>query len=145
MGGYLVRRDDRTITVRVPAEKFRKALAGVGKLGDVLHREETVKDVTDQFFDLQVRLKNAHAMRERLAKLLDQVKNVEEALMVEKELGRVTEQIELFEGKLKLLKELIAFSTITVQFKPRPTDRVSNVRLPFYWLNQLGLSQLLSL
>jgi hypothetical protein len=145
LGGYLVRRDDRTIVVRVPAKAFRTALAGVGKLGDVLHREESVQDVTDEFYDLQVRLKNAHAMRNRLAKLLEQATNVEEALMVEKELGRITEQIERFEGKLKLLKELIAFSTITVEFKPRPTDRVSNVRLPFPWLNQLGLSQLLSL
>lgn len=146
LGGYLVRRDDRTITVRVPAKKFRPALEAIAKLGDVLHREESVQDVTDEFFDLQVRLKNAHAMRDRLAELLKQAKNVEEALMVERELGRVTEQIERLEGRLKLLRELISFSTITVEFKPRPTDQIdSNVRLPFYWLNQLGLSQLLSL
>lgn len=146
LGGYLVRRDDRSITIRVPAKGFRKALDAVGKLGDVLHREESAQDVTDEFYDLQVRLKNAHAMRARLEELLKQAKNVEEALMVERELGRVTEQIERFEGRLKLLRELIAFSTITVEFKPRPTDQIdSNVRLPFYWLNQLGLSQLLSL
>jgi hypothetical protein len=146
MGGYLVRRDDRTITVRVPANKYRQALEAINKLGDMLHREESVEDVTDEFFDLQVRLKNARAMRDRLETLLKQAKNVEEALMVERELGRVAAQIERLEGRLKLLRELIAFSTITIEFRPSPVDQVNpNVRLPFPWLDQLGLSQLLSL
>ncbi len=145
-GGYLVRRDDRSITVRVPAEQFRKLLAAISKLGDVQHREETVEDVTDEFYDLKVRLDNARAMRQRLEQLLEQAKNVEEALAVEKELGRITEQIERYEGRLKLLRELISFSTITVVFEPRPVDEVgSQVLLPFPWLNQLGLTRLLSL
>jgi len=146
LGGYLVRRDDRSITVRVPSERFRGALGKIAKLGDVLHHEETVQDVTEQFLDLQTRLKNARAMRDRLEQLLAAAKDVKDALAVEKELGRVTAEIESMEGKLKRLRELIAFSTITVEFQARPSDRVdSNVRLPFPWLNQLGLSRLLSL
>jgi hypothetical protein len=146
MGGYLVRRDDQTIVIRVPAAKYREALDAVGKLGDVIHREESVQDVTDEFLDMQVRLQNARALRARLEQLLAQAKNVEEALMVERELARVTEEIERFEGRLKLLRELVMFSTITIEFKPRPVDQIqSNIRLPFEWLDQLGLSQLLSL
>jgi hypothetical protein len=146
MGGYLVRRNDQTIIVRVPAAKYREALDAVGKLGDVIHREESVQDVTDEFLDLQVRVQNARALRQRLEQLLAQAKNVEEALMVERELARVTEEIERFEGRLKLLRELVAFSTITIEFKPRPVDQIQpNIRLPFEWLDQLGLSQLLSL
>ncbi|MBW2459874.1 MAG: DUF4349 domain-containing protein [Deltaproteobacteria bacterium] len=146
MGGYLVRRDQHTIVVRVPAAKYRDALAQIGKLGDVLHREETVEDVTEQFLDVQTRLRNARAMRDRLEKLLQQAKDVKEALAVEKELGRITTDIERMEGRLKRLRELISFSTITVQFKPRPSDHVeSKVRLPFPWLDRMGLSNLLSL
>lgn len=146
MGGYLVRRDQRTIVVRVPAAKYRDALAQIGKLGDVLHREETVEDVTEQFLDVQTRLRNARAMRDRLEKLLEQAKDVKEALAVEKELGRITTDIERMEGRLKRLRELISFSTITVQFKPRASDHVdSKVRLPFPWLDRMGLSNLLSL
>ena len=146
MGGYLVRRNDQTLVVRVPAAKYREALDAVGKLGDVIHREENVQDVTEEFLDLQIRVQNARALRQRLEQLLTQTKNVEEALMVEHELARVTEQIERFEGRLKLLRELVAFSTITIEFKPRPTDQVqSNIRLPFDWLDKLGLSHLLSL
>ena len=85
-------------------------------------------------------------MRDRLEKLLEQAKDVKEALAVEKELGRITTDIERMEGRLKRLRELISFSTITVQFKPRPSDHVeSKVRLPFPWLDRMGLSNLLSL
>lgn len=146
LGGYLVRRDDQRIIVRVPAARYRDALDAVGKLGDVLHRAENVEDVTDQFYDLTVRVQNARALRQRLEQLLAQAKNVEEALQVERELARVTAEIERMEGRLKLYRELIAFSTITVEFRPRATEQVgSGVRLPFPWLDRLGLPYLLSL
>ncbi len=146
LGGYLVRRGDRNITVRVPSGKFRGVLTKISKLGDVLHRDESVEDVTERFYDLKTRLANARAMRARLEQLLQQASNVKEALLVEKELSRVTTDIEVMEGKLKLMRELIAFSTITLQLKPRPVDKIdSKVKLPFPWLDQLGLPHLLDL
>jgi hypothetical protein len=145
-GGYLVRRNDRTITFRVPAGKFQGTLADVMKLGDVVHREVTARDVTEEFFDVQVRLQNLEAVRARFEDLLKRAQKVEEALAVERELERVAGQIEQLKGRLKLLKELVAFSTITVEFQPRATDQVESVvRLPFPWLQQLGLGELLRL
>lgn len=145
-GGYLVQRSDQQITIRVPSKRFHEALDKVASLGDVLSRDETVRDVTEEFFDMQTRLRNARAMRDRLEKLLAEAKNVEEALAVERELQRITESIELMEGKLKLLRELVAFSTITVHLKPRATDTVTpSVSLPFPWLDNLGLPGLMSM
>jgi hypothetical protein len=145
-GGYLVRRDDRTITFRVPSNKFQGTFDEVLKLGDVLHRDVNVRDVTEEFFDLQIRVRNLEAMRDRLEDLLKRAQKVEEALAVERELERVAGEIERLKGRLKLLKELIAFSTITIQFQPRATDHVdSSVTLPFPWLSGLGLADLLRL
>ena len=145
-GGYLVQRGDRHITIRVPAKAFRPALDKVETLGDELHREVNVSDVTEEFSDLQIRLQNARAVRLRLEELLRQAANVEDALAVQKELERVTEEIERTLGRLKLLSELVAFSTITVRFEARPTDVVgSRVTLPFPWLHELGLPSLLSM
>jgi hypothetical protein len=144
--GYLVRRADRTITFRVPAERFQAVLDQVLKLGDVLHREVQARDVTDEFYDTQTRLRTLHAMRDRLEDLLRRAQNVQEALAVERELGRIVEQIEQAKGRLKLLQELIAFSTITIEFQPRNVETIeSRVKLPFPWLDQLGLGPLLSL
>lgn len=145
-GGYLVRRTDTAIIIRVPAPQFHDAVSEVGGLGDVLHREVTVQDVTAEFRDLELRLRNLYAVRDRVEKLLAQSKNVHEALEVERELERITTAIEQMKGRLKYLSELIAFSTIHVNFQPRPTDQVSSeVKLPFDWLDDLGLPRLLDL
>jgi len=146
IGGYLVARDDLSITVRVPASKFDGALNDIAKQGDELHRQVEVSDVTAEFNDLSIELKNAEVVRERLVVLLDKAQKVEEALAVEAELARLTDKIERIKGKLKLLRELVAFSTVTVRFEARPVERVdSHVQLPFPWLKQLGLVELLSL
>jgi hypothetical protein len=145
-GGYLVSRDDTHITVRVPAGKFDGALGKIAKLGDLLHRNVSVEDVTDQYFDLQIRLKNLEAMRDRFEELLKKANKVEDALAVERELERVAGEIERLKGRLKLLHELVTFSTITVEFQPRPSDHIeSQVHLPFPWLDHLGLAELLRL
>jgi hypothetical protein len=143
-GGYLASRGDNAITIRVPRDRFDDAIGRIERLGDVVHRDIKAQDVTDQFVDLQARLKNAYSMRDQLLELLRKA-NVKEALEIEASLGRVTEQIEVMEGKLKLLRDQIAFSTITVQFAPVAQQDVRDTSLlaPFPWLQDLGLQRLL--
>ena len=145
MGGYLSLKRDREITIRVPRNRFDPTLAAIDKIGDVLHRDIQAQDVTDEFVDTEIRIKNARAMQVRLKALLEKAP-VKEALEIEKEMRRVTDEIELLEGKLKLLKDKIAYSTITVVFEPRGTTLQSTrIRLPFPWLTSLGLPTLLHL
>jgi hypothetical protein len=144
-GGYLSLKKDREITIRVPRARFQAVLAQVDKIGDVLHRDIQAEDVTDEYVDVEIRIKNGRAMQARLKELLDRAP-VKEALEIEKELHRVTEDLERLEGKLKLLKDKIAYSTITVTFQPRNVSlQASRVRMPFPWLSELGLPRLLSL
>jgi hypothetical protein len=144
-GGYLALKRDKEITIRVPRNRFDPALAQIDKIGDVLHRDVQAQDVTDEFVDTEIRIKNGRAMQARLKILLDKA-NVKEALEIEKEMRRVTEELELLEGKLKLLKDKIAYSTITVAFEPRgSTIQATRIKLPFPWLQQLGLPTLLQL
>jgi hypothetical protein len=146
VGGYLAVRTDRVITIRVPRARFDEALKEVEKTGDVVHREVLAEDVTDQFVDLDARLRNAQAMRDRLQELLKKA-TTKEALEIEVQLERVMGEIESMQGKLKLLKDKIAFSMISVTFEPRGAAAVRDmpIRLPFSWLSNLGLPRLLSL
>jgi len=145
MGGYLSLKRDREIVIRIPRARFEPALAAIDKVGDVLHRDIQAQDVTDEFVDTEIRIKNARAMQVRLRTLLERAA-VKEALEIEKELARVTQELELLEGKLKMLKDKIAYSTITVMFEARGAAiQATRIRLPFPWLSQLGLPSLLSL
>jgi hypothetical protein len=144
-GGYLALKRDREITIRIPRARFDATLVQIDKIGDVLHRDVQAQDVTDEFVDTEIRIKNARAMQVRLKVLLDKA-NVKEALEIEKEMRRVTEELELLEGKLKLLKDKIAYSTITVAFEARGSAiQSTRIKLPFPWLMQLGLPALLQL
>lgn len=145
-GGYLVRRHKLSMTVRVPAVRFQEVLRAMERLGDVLDRRIEANDVTEEFFDVETRLRSARAVRDRYQELLERANTVEEALRVEEQLSRVVLYIEQLEGRLKRLKELLAYSTLEVQFDERRTDVVSSrVKLPFPWLGELGLGRLLDL
>ena len=145
-GGYLVERQDNRITVRVPSARFDAALDELVKLGDLVHRNVSIEDVTDLYFDMQTRMKNLEVVKKRLEELLEKAKTVEESLAVQRQLERVSGELERLRGKLKLLAELVMFSTITVVFEPKSTETIdSKVRLPFPWMDRLGLGELLRL
>lgn len=145
--GYLVRRTDENITFRVPAGKFQSSLQQVLDLGDVLHQSVETRDVTDEFHDVKTRLATLESLRTRLEDLLRRAEKVEDALAVERELERIIEQIERLKGRMKLLRELVAYSTISVEVRPRVERSTVDptFQLPFPWLQTLGLGSLLSL
>ena len=146
-GGFLSRREDRLVTIRVPAQKFQEVVLAIEKVGDVLHRNVVSEDVTAEYRDLEVQLQNALAMRARFEKLLEKATKVEEALAIERELGRITGDIERFKGRLKLLGDQARYSTITVNFAPRNSEQVQQgpFVLPLPWLNNVSLPRLLAL
>jgi hypothetical protein len=147
LGGFLARRDDNAITIRVPASRFDEAVRRLEKVGDVLHRNVTAEDVTEEFRDLEVRLKSAHAVQARLTDLLAKAQKVDESVLIERELDRVTGEIDRIEGRMKFLRDKATFSTITVTFSSKAKESLNQgpFRLPSPWLNQLGLGRLLQL
>lgn len=147
VGGFMSRREDRSVTIRVPAQKFQEVVLAIEKVGDVLHRNVVSEDVTAEYRDLEVQLANAVAMRARFEKLLEKANKVEEALAIERELGRITGEIERIKGRLKLLGDLARYSTITVNFSARNTEQVQQgpFVLPLPWLQNVSLPRLLAL
>lgn len=147
LGGFLSKRDDRSIIIRIPAARFEDAMRRIEKLGDMLSRDVQVEDVTEEFNDVDIRLKNARAVRDRLEQLLSKAAKVEESIQIERELERVALLIERLEGRMKFLKDRAAYSTITVTFTPRSAAELGKrpFNLPVPWLYEMGLGRLLAL
>lgn len=146
-GGYASQRTANSVVLRVPAEHFRAALDALAEHGDVLQVTWSAADVGDEFHDLEVRLRNAQNMRDRLEDLLLRVETVSDALAIERELERITLEIERIEGQRRQMIDRIAFATIHVHFSVLPQSAVpgEEYRLPFQWLNQIGVERLLNL
>lgn len=115
--GYVASESQSSITFKVPTVRLEEALADVRKIGEITHSDVTVMDVTSQYVDLQIRIDNLRRLRTRLQELLVQGQNVQEVLEVEKELARVTRELEQLEGQMRLLKNQVGFATISVSFE----------------------------
>ncbi len=136
--GYMQTIQNGVIVFKIPAAAFEGALRSIEALGEVSYKNIVGEDITDKMRDLGIRLKNAEQIRDRLAALLERAENVEDALKIERELGRVTESIELLKGTLRVLENRIAFSTLTVKFNsPLPQQTVKQ-KIPFPWVLKLG-------
>ncbi|AKF06004.1 hypothetical protein DB32_003153 [Sandaracinus amylolyticus] len=148
LGGFVFTQADDRLVVRVPAPRFHALIEHVEQAGDVEHREVQAQDVSEEFHDVDIRIRNLEAMRRRVETLLAQAQTVEDALQVEQQLQRITEELERLRGRQRFLADRIAFSTITVLFRSRPRELVGQpdiFQLPFAWLDQLGLATLLDL
>jgi hypothetical protein len=144
-GGYVERIQGHIITMRVPADRYAEAIAQLETLGQVADRRMQAEDKTDEFVDIEARLKNAKAVHGRLTELLAKAENVEAALAVELELKRIGEEIERLTAALETLRKRIALGTITVTFQTvaRQPQTAPLGRLPFNWLRELHPTSLL--
>lgn len=110
-------RKSNTVIIRVPADNFDNLLSdatqGVEKFES---KEINVKDVTEEFLDIQARLKTKKELEQRYIDLLKQAKNVTEILEIEKQIGELRSEIESIEGRLKYLQDRVSFSTLTMTF-----------------------------
>jgi hypothetical protein len=145
VGGFLASRSDDTIVIRVPTREFQRTMAAVQEVGDVLTRRIDVQDVTEEFRDVETRIRTLEAMRARVEQLLRQANDVEGALAIEQHLERITLQLEQLRGRMRFLADRVAFSTITVRFQERADTTEPQFQLPFPWLQVLGLQRLLQL
>jgi hypothetical protein len=129
LGGYVVKVETNgtdeqmasRVTFRVPAERFDEALSGVQGLAQkVLSRTVAGDDVTEEFVDLDARLKNLEATRDRLLTFLQKADQVEDALKVNESLSQIQGEIEQAKGRKQYLQQSAALSTITASLSPEP-------------------------
>ncbi len=147
LGGGLSQQEGNTVVVRVPADRFHEALERFEALGDVLSRRVTVQGISARVRDLRTRLRSAMDIRNRLMVLLDRTSNATEAVALQREIERINGGIELLESRIRELEEQIRLSTFTITFQstlPQPElQHFERPVLPFPWLDELGLENLL--
>ena len=97
-------------------------LATIEKSGRLTRRDISVRNVTGEYVDLQLRINATRTFHRRLLALLDKTDDVQRLLEVERELGRVNEALERLEGQMRLLDNQTTFATVdlTVEKEVRP-------------------------
>jgi len=113
--GFMSESSSNSATIRVPATRLPEALAEIATYAKVKDQRLSGEDVTEDYFDMSIRLDNAEKSRQRYLELLAKAETVEETLLVEKELERLTETIDLLKGRMNRIDQLDAFATINVR------------------------------
>jgi hypothetical protein len=131
LGGYTVSSeswltDDQLnarLTIRVPADRFEDAMAELRAMGlQVNHESATSDDVTDEYVDLESRLRALEAKEAQLLEFLDDAEDTEAVLAVYEQLSATQTEIEQVKGRIDYLAKLSALATITVELLPEKAE-----------------------
>ncbi len=124
LGGYIANsslsggRDQvrsATLELKIPSARYDEAAAGMGGIGKLESINTTVDDVGEEYVDISARVANARRLEERLVNLLaTRTGKLEDVLAVERELARVREEIERYDGRLRFLRTRTSMSTLSV-------------------------------
>ncbi|MCM3768668.1 DUF4349 domain-containing protein [Neobacillus niacini] len=123
-GGYIAESDvtregkellNGRLTIRLPQQHFQEFLHDAeGQAAEVLQRNITGQDVTEEYVDLESRLKSKRVVEERLLSFMKEAAKTEDLLKISADLAAIQEEIETIEGKMKFLENQTSFSTVTI-------------------------------
>ncbi len=112
------------LVVRVPQGEFFDTLESIKRLGKVWAEHAGSEDVTEQFIDLEARLRSAQREEESLLSLLERADTVSNILTIERELARVRSELERLQGQINFMSRRVDLATISVALFP-PEERLA--------------------
>jgi hypothetical protein len=113
-----------SLELRVPAAALDGFVREVARFGSVLHEEMRTDEISDEYYDARARLENARKLEQRLLQFADtKTSDVKDLLEVERELGRVREEIETLAGRIAGYDDQVALSSLSLDMVSR--QRVS--------------------
>jgi len=108
-----------SLVIRVPEQSYARVMERLSGLGRVEGREEAGQDVSQEFVDLEARVRHLEAVEAQLLGLLDDTNTVSEALTVQSQLNQVQLDLEQARGRLQYLDDQVAFATISLDVRER--------------------------
>lgn len=111
------------LTVRIPAGSFDQVMEQIKQVAKEVRGESvSSQDVTEEFIDLSARKRNLEATEIELLALLTEarqnLRSVDQVLLIHRELMRIREEIERIEGRRQFLQNASDLATLTIELIP---------------------------
>jgi hypothetical protein len=107
----------RRITVRIPSENFDSFIKDISTgVAYFDNKEISSQDVTEEYIDIDARLKAKKKLENRYLELLAKATKMSEMLAIEAQLSAIREEIEAKEGQLRYMQSQVSLSTVTIEF-----------------------------
>lgn len=123
-GGYLLQFSENrtdyeqsgTLVVKVPSKGFSGFIADLEKMKPKsIQRSVQGQDVTEEFVDLEARLKSKQAEEARLLDFMNKATKSEELVAFSNQIGNVQTQIEQIKGRMRYLEQNVSYSTVEIR------------------------------
>ncbi len=109
-----------TFVLRVPAARFSDVVRQVEQLGTVQRRQITGQDVTEEFIDLEARVRNLDRQEARLLTFMDKATKIPDLMAIEQEVARVRGETERLTGRMRFLSSKVEMATIQAEVSQKP-------------------------
>ncbi|NEW05264.1 DUF4349 domain-containing protein [Paenibacillus sp. SYP-B3998] len=104
-----------TFTIKVAANGFASLLDGLESISPSLQRNVQGQDVTEEYVDLDSRLKAKQLVEGRLLSFMDKATKTDDLLAFSGELSKVQGEIEQIKGRMRYLDQNVSYSTIELR------------------------------
>lgn len=123
-----------TLILRVPNNQFENLIGAIGGMNGKLNKKNiNVHDVTEEFVDLQTRIKTKKEVEKRFVNILQTADSVNEILAVENDIRKIREEIEAKEGRLRYLTSKVSYSTVTITIFQRIEEQMLQATKPGFF------------
>jgi hypothetical protein len=123
-GGYLAdenqytsdNRQSYNMTVRIPSAAFDTFLVMLEQHARVFDaRQISTSDVSEEYADIQARIKNRKELLDRYRVLLSKAAKIEDVLQLERGINDLQTEIEAAEGRIRYLDNRVSYSTLQIE------------------------------
>lgn len=123
-----------SLTIRVPATSLDELIQEFQTLAKRVESQsvETL-DVTEEFIDIESRLKNQRSVEQTFISLLRRTDSIEQILQIESKLAEVRGEIESIEGRLKYLGNRVVYSTINLHIYQKVDFKYEPEQMESFW------------
>lgn len=114
---------ERSLQVRIPSKAFQPLVDTLSTHVLVFDQKEiNLQDVTEEYVDLEARLKAKRELENRYLELLQKANSIKDMLEIERQLSLIREEIEAQQGRLKFLDNRVSLSTLNINFYKKTDD-----------------------
>ncbi len=116
------------VTLRVPSVNFDSAMIQAKQIALAVESENiSTRDVTEQFIDMQARLKNLKAEEDQYQQIMQKTTDITDTLEVSQYLFDTRQQIEQIQGQMNYLSRQVDMSVITISLSSDPDIDTANI------------------
>lgn len=132
----------RPVTLELPNERYSELSRRLSRIGVVRSEQLKQTSVTDEIESALEAARTAKQREAHFERLRQNARNTEEAVALERELERATDDRTRAEARVRDLRRGTGTTLVDVTLDMPPREEIQDPDLPFPWLNELGPGRL---